>query len=180
MTIPHLTSKDFTILEAMRDRCLSPASAYGRLLARKIDTARVVLTEDIAPDRVTLNTRLRYSVGGGAEIACLLVQGDVHGIVGLTLPVETMRGLALLGLRPGEQIELAAEGGPPETLAVVQVDYQPEAARRERRAGLGRPAAPALRLVHSVPGVQGARSAGGPPQHCAALPWPDDPGPSAA
>jgi len=177
MTIPHLTSKDFTILEAMRDRCLSPTSAYGRLLARKIDTACVVLTEDIAPDRVTLNTRLRYSVDGGPEIACLLVQGDVHGIVGLTLPLETMRGLALLGLRPGEQIEIAGDAGLSETLAVIQVDYQPEAARRERKAGLGRPAAPALRLVHSVHGV---RSVDSPSPRPAAPPWPDDPGPSAA
>jgi len=168
-----LTTKDFAILETMRDRCLSPRSAYGQLLARKIAEAEIVFSDDIEADSVTLNTRLRYSRNGGGAAACLLVQAEVHGVVGLTLPLTTLRGLALLGLRAGESVTVIDDSGREETLHVTQVDYQPEAARRERSqlASERMASRPHLRLVHSAERV------------ALRLPetiWPDDPGPSAA
>jgi regulator of nucleoside diphosphate kinase len=172
MTTPHLTSKDLYLLEALRSRCLEPGSAYGRLLAEKIDTARMVLGEDIDPDRVTLNTRLRYRIDGGRPARCLLVQSDLHGVVGLALPITTMRGLALLGLGVGDTLAITLSNGLSERVEVVSVEHQPEAARRARDLkAIQASARPALRLVHSAEPLSSPTA------------WrrrPDDPGPSAA
>ncbi|MCJ8240665.1 hypothetical protein [Peteryoungia algae] len=53
------------------------------------------------------------------------------------MPITTLRGLALLGLREGQEMSLINSNGVEEKILLEKVEYQPEAARREREA-LGR------------------------------------------
>jgi len=62
-----LTAKDFTILEAMRDRCLDWEAALLPIVRRKLESAQVVFRADIPEDVATLNSRVTFRVGAGAS-----------------------------------------------------------------------------------------------------------------
>ena len=168
-----LTTKDFTILEAMRDRCQDLSGPYGTLLRRKLDTAQLVLCDDVPADVPTLNSRVTFSVDGRDPDTRVLSQDRMPAAVGMFLPITTLRGLALLGLAEGQAVVVGNQEGREEMLSVEKVSYQPEATRRERemlrRAAIpsGRPR---LRVIEG--GANGLAAF--------ASPVPDDPGPSAA
>lgn len=174
----RLTTKDHAILETLLERCPEPGGAYAALLARKLAGAGVWLSRDIPAGVVTLNSRVLYRVDGGPAETRIVAQSPVGGpVVGLLLPLTTLRGLALLGLAEGESVSFE-ESEAEVTLSVQAVAYQPEAAQRE--AQLSRAArGPALRLVHSASGLpEPAR----PSRYVLSHGFDDDndPGPSAA
>lgn len=166
-----LTTKDFTILEFLQERRHHFSEAYAALLRAKLDGARVVLREDAPAHVATLNSRVRFRTGDEHPQTRIISHDELQGFVGLTLPLTTLRGLALLGLSAGETIVLPKNAASePERLVLEAVLYQPEAARRKNRS-MKRPA---LRLVHSS-------DAGTIPQRAAFTSGgDDDPGPSAA
>jgi len=166
----RLTTKDYAVLETLLERSLDPRGAHATLIRRKLAGAGLWLSEDIPADVVTINSRVAFRVDDAPATTRIVAQAPVDGLVGLLLPVTTLRGLALLGLAEGEGIRV----GPDEaTLTVVEVAYQPEAAQREAQLLRTPPRRPSLRLVYSAPEPAGTfgrgRFAGG-----------DDPGPSAA
>lgn len=57
-----LTTKDFTILEVMRDRCLGREDPLALLLKRKLDSALVVFRDDVPANVATLSSQDRKSV----------------------------------------------------------------------------------------------------------------------
>ena len=59
-----LTTKDFTILEVMRDRCLGRDDTLALILKRKIETATVMFRDDIPVNVATLSSRVTFSVDG--------------------------------------------------------------------------------------------------------------------
>ena len=59
-----LTTKDFTILEVMRDRCLGRDDPLAPILKRKIESALVVFREDVPENVATLSSRVTFSVDG--------------------------------------------------------------------------------------------------------------------
>ena len=137
-----LTTKDFTILEVMLDRCTERSSPFAALLKRKLDAATVVFRDDVPPAAVTLSSRVVYRCGD-READTRILCHDRMSSPGLFLPVTTPLGLALLGLTEGQQISFdTAEG--PRSVQLKAVAYQPEAARREREA-IARLATPAMR-----------------------------------
>jgi regulator of nucleoside diphosphate kinase len=170
----RLTAKDHAILETMLERCREPHGEYAALLRRKLAGARLSLDGDIPAGVVTMNSRVIFRADGGPLQTRIVAQSPVVGMVGLLLPVTSLRGLALLGLAEGETIRLGT-GEASACLTVETVAYQPEAAQREaerRRAG------PHLRLVHdaghdAAPVFRPAFAMRGPDGD-------DDPGPSAA
>lgn len=178
-----LTTKDHAIVEVMLQRCLGREDPLARLLSDKLSHATVMFREDIPPSVVTLNSRVRFRIDANPAETRILVHDDLGGAVGMTLPLRSRRGLALLGMMEGESTTVEAAGGA-ETLSVVEVLYQPEAARREA-SRLRAASRPGLRLVHS------SHDTGHDAGHDAELrpagrgfpmswPAPDDPGPSAA
>jgi regulator of nucleoside diphosphate kinase len=172
-----LTTKDFTILEVMRDRCLGRDDALAPILKRKIETAVVVFREDVPVNVATLSSRVTFRIDGSAPGTRILSHAHTNSSVGLFLPITNARGLALLGLAEGQDFLLRDLEGREERVVLERVQYQPEAARRERQAlaSLSAPAQPkpSLKLIRGAfydqPQLAPIGSDGF-----------DDPGPSAA
>lgn len=172
-----LTTKDFTILEVMRDRCHGRDDPLAPILKRKIASAIVVFRDDVPANVATLSSRVTFIVDDGAPDTRVISHDRMSSSVGMFLPITNRRGLALLGLIEGVEFILANDDGREERIRLEKVHYQPEAARREREAAK-RSAAPtrgrpALRLVRGEFPETGTRVPVGPDGF-------DDPGPSAA
>ena len=172
-----LTTKDFTILEVMRDRCPDPDDALARLLKRKLESAVVMFRDDVPENVATLNSRVTFSVNGRDPDTRIISHDQMNAPVGLFLPITILRGLALLGLSEGQEISLINYDGAEERIRLEKVCYQPEAARREKQAvdRLVEPARgrPKLRLIRGAAQDRPQPMPAGPDGF-------DDPGPSAA
>jgi regulator of nucleoside diphosphate kinase len=172
-----LTTKDFTIIEVMHDRCLGSGDPLAPILKRKIETALVVFREDVPVNVATLSSRLTFRIDGKAPDTRILSHDRMNSSVGLFLPITNPRGLALLGLTEGQSFLVTDHEGREERVVLEKVKYQPEAARRERQALASIPApeqrGPVLKVIrgkfHEKPHLAPVGSDGF-----------DDPGPSAA
>lgn len=178
----HLTVKDHGILEALQGR-IAGETAITALLERKLANCTLWRTEDVPPGVVTLNSRVRFRPAGGMPQTRIISLNAMGGNIDAVLPISDRRGLALIGLSEGDAISYEGAEGAPETLELLAVLHQPEAARRALREHEGERGV--LRLVHSAPGHAPARmSAKKPASPPARAPgwWDgdDDPGPSAA
>ncbi|WP_019173959.1 hypothetical protein [Pseudaminobacter salicylatoxidans] len=178
----QLTTKDYTILEVMLERCMGQDDPLRELLRRKLDGARVMFRDDIPDNVVTLSSRVVYRVDGGPAETRIVAHDEMRGMVGSVLPISNPRGLGLMGLAEGQSIIIRRTDGGEEKLTVQEVAYQPEAARKAaegaRDGGRPRQGGPILRVVHRSDDVS--------PRPIRVLPLPpfdggpDDPGPSAA
>ena len=88
--VPILTTRGYFALQAV----LSEARAHGRsidALERKLSHAVVVLPDDVPPDVVTLDSRVRLRMDDAFTHERILVAAgrEVHG---MTLPLSTRRG----------------------------------------------------------------------------------------
>jgi regulator of nucleoside diphosphate kinase len=149
-----LTTKDFTILEVMRDRCLGHDDPLAPILKRKIETAVVVFRDDVPENVVTLSSRVTFRVDGREPDTRVLSHDRMTSPVGLFLPITTPRGLALLGLSEGQDFRLSNQEGVEERIVLEKVHYQPEAAKREKASMAGippvAPGKPVLKLVRGA------------------------------
>ncbi|MGB6119922.1 MAG: nucleoside-diphosphate kinase [Mesorhizobium sp.] len=169
-----LTTKDVTILEVMFERLPGADNDYGRLLKRKLDTARVVLREDVPANVATLNSRVSFCIDHTATDSRVISQDQMNSPIGSFLPITTLRGLALLGLSVGQTFLMTTDSGRDHAIELTAVLHQPEAARR-KKPPMGethtRPP-PFLRLV--VGGREPVR------EQVSLVDFDDDPGPAAA
>ena len=172
-----LTTKDFTILEVMLDRCHGRDDPMAHLLKRKLDGALVVFRDDVPGAVATLSSRVVFSVDGKEPDTRIVSHDRMSSPIGLFLPITTHRGLALLGLTEGQSIRVPGQDGRDETILLEKVLYQPEESRREKdalaRQSSFRRSKPILRLVHRARDGHGEAV----PLGMGTL---DDPGPSAA
>lgn len=129
-----LTTKDFTILEVLRDRHHDQTGLLMPLIRNKMEKAIVVFREDLPGDIASINSRVRSRVAASESDTRVISTGQTHGPVGMFLPITTLRGLALLGLREGQAMSLVNMNGVTEKIVLEKVEYQPEASRREREA----------------------------------------------
>ncbi len=150
-----LTTKDFTILEVMLDRCADTGSVVAGLLRRKIEAATVVFREDVPATVATLSSRVTYRINDGEPDSRILSHDRMNASVGLFLPITSPVGLALLGMAEGQRFEIDRDGRT-KRITLDAVLYQPEAAFREREA-IARMATPAMRraALRVVPGSSG-------------------------
>lgn len=125
----YVTEKDLERLEAvMTGMATNPTAA---LLENELARARVVPSEEVPADVVTMNSRVRYvDVRSGEEREVTLVYPNAAnfemGRVSVLAPV----GAALLGLAVGDEIDWPMPAGDERRLRVVAVPFQPEAAGR--------------------------------------------------
>ncbi|WP_187971940.1 nucleoside-diphosphate kinase [Aquibium microcysteis] len=173
-----LTTKDYTILEVMRDRCLGQGDPMAPILKRKIESAIVMFRDEVPDDVATMSSRVTFSVNGRDPDTRIISHDRMTSMVGMFLPVTTLRGLALLGLAEGEHFVLTGSDGVEERILLEKIQYQPEAARREkeslqRHSVRQAPGKPSLRLIR---GAFYDRA----PLVAASPDGVDDPGPSAA
>lgn len=149
-----LTTKDFTILEVMRDRCLGRDDPLAPILKQKIESATVMFRDDIPVNVATLSSRVAFSVDGRDPDTRIISHDRMTSPIGMYLPITTARGLALLGLSEGQDFALRNGEGEEERILLHEVLYQPEAARREKQA-LERTSSPTsgkptLRVIRSA------------------------------
>jgi regulator of nucleoside diphosphate kinase len=129
-----LTTKDFTILEVMRDRCHGRDDPLAPILKEKIESATVMFRDDIPVNVATLSSRVTFSVNGRDPDTRVISHDKMSSPIGMFLPITTARGLALLGLSEGQTFVTINGDGEEERILLHQVLYQPEAARREKEA----------------------------------------------
>lgn len=135
----RLTSTDYAACRALAQRLERDGSPHLPLLRAKLATATVVADDRIDPLVATLNSRIEFQLDDHPLQTRILVGCAFrNGLVGLTLPVSTPYGLALLGLGQGRTVALERDGAAQE-LHLRRIVYQPQAAARLRR-----PAAPAM------------------------------------
>ena len=127
----QLTAKDFTILEFILGRTPAHDQALLRLLRTKLATATVVSQDDVDRQVATINSRVEYAVDDGPTDNRILIHEQERALPGLTLPVTTLRGLALLGLRAVDSMVVERPDGVREEVCLRGVAYQPEAAKRQ-------------------------------------------------
>jgi len=149
-----LTTKDFTILDVMRGRCLGRNDPLAAVITRKLESATVMFREDIPSDVATLSSRVTFSVDGRDPDTRVLSHDPKSSIVGMFLPITILRGLALLGLSEGQELCLTDDEGRQVRVRLHTVHYQPEAAKRDKetfaRASAIRERKPALRLIRGA------------------------------
>lgn len=150
-----LTTKDFTIVEVMRDRCLGKDDPLAPILKRKIESAIVMFRDDVPDDVATMSSRVTFSVNGRDPDTRIISHDRMTSPIGMFLPVTTLRGLALLGLAEGEHFILTNGDGIEERILLEKVHYQPESARREKevleRHSMGQAhGKPSLRLIRGA------------------------------
>ena len=105
-----LTTKDYTILEVMLERCLGLDDPMRPILQQKLHNAVVVFADDIPATVVTLNSRVAYRVNGGPAETRIVAHDDVRGLVGRVISITIPRGLALLGLAEGQSFRVLGAG----------------------------------------------------------------------
>ena len=91
-----------------------------RLLRLKLSTATFVTADDVAPDVAAIGSRVHFTIDD------LLVDSRIIGPEKaapslLSLPITTIRGLALLGLKTGDTIVVESPAGGTEKLRLQKV-----------------------------------------------------------
>lgn len=174
----QFTARDFNILDAMMRGTSACEVAFRRLLRSKM--AMATLHEAVGPDVVTIDSRVEFTVNGGAPKSRILIHAEERSVPGLTLSITTLRGLALLGLRVSSTVLLAKPDGVIEELFLHRVAYQPWHATRHRsptplRPGREQPEVPCV--VDLGPYLRSARKS---LRNASQGLEDDDPGPQAA
>lgn len=121
-----------------RDLCalLEGAPAASRLAVDRLDLeiarARIVPTESVAADVVTMGATVRVEelVTDTRRVVTLVYPGDADADAG-RISVLSPLGSALIGLRAGQIIEWAVPGRPRSRYRVAAVLAQPVRARRD-------------------------------------------------
>lgn len=121
-----MTSQDLSRLQTLLD-ALPAATFPGKTeLQMELDRAEVVEPQNVPPDVVTMNSKVRFALESGEEFCLTLVYPkDIDGNaerISILAPV----GSALLGLSAGEHIEWPRPGGGIMKVRLVEVVYQPE------------------------------------------------------
>jgi len=119
-----MTDRDYAILRGIAMARPTGERGYFDLLRHKLVYADIVAPDAIDPDIVTLDSHVRYRLGDGRWLEHRLVIGAPREIIGQTVSLRSMHGLALLGMRD-EQV--FAFDGAAEAVTVHSVLYQPEA-----------------------------------------------------
>lgn len=113
-----LTVKDMNQLLQI---CESGGHAFlTRVLRQKIDTAQIVEGR-IAGDVVTGGSRVIYALDDAAPQTGLLVHRARAGVLGGVIPVATLLGVTLIGMRVGQRAQILSGDGAVTSLFVSGV-----------------------------------------------------------
>jgi regulator of nucleoside diphosphate kinase len=128
----HVTQHDMERLRALiastnggrgddRDR------PYLATLTAELDQAVVVGPDEVPPDVVTMNSRVRLRDGRRTWVMTLVFPEDANPEEG-SISVLAPLGAALLGFRVGQTVTFRVPGGAERACDILSVLYQPEAA----------------------------------------------------
>ena len=161
----QLIAKDHIYIESLL-HAQHQDTVFSQLLRRKLETAEVVLPELLDPQTSTIDSQITFSVGGGNSEERVLTRHEKSAARGVPLPVTTLRGLALLGLRAGDIFALNTPSGIIEPLRLEKVCHPAQwRLHRQHEDGQIVPLPPLSARTHSPSETS---------------PDDDDPGPQAA
>lgn len=113
-----LTTSDYFMLQALELSGSEDGHWLAAFLRRKLSTAMVAFPADVARDVATIGSELHYRVGPRSEIRLLLPHDRVENG---GLYVGSRHGLALVGMRKGQTLDMAGQGGVMERLELQDV-----------------------------------------------------------
>ncbi|HTM77353.1 MAG TPA: GreA/GreB family elongation factor [Devosia sp.] len=122
-----LTPKDFAVLEGLLSAPGESFAGASILIRSKLHAATLVFAEDIKPGVVTIGSRVRFRVDAGRAEECTIVASADEAVAGPTLPLDSPRGIGLIGAHVGQSLRVTRTDGKSETLSVEAVLDQPEA-----------------------------------------------------
>jgi regulator of nucleoside diphosphate kinase len=122
-----ISSLDLKRLDQLLDSLPPNSCAEADLLRAELERAQVLEPEQMPPDVVTMNSRVRFRVDPSQKEyeLTLVYPRDLDGSAG-RISILAPVGSALLGLRVGQQIEWPALHGTSVRVRIVEVLYQPE------------------------------------------------------
>ena len=120
-----ITEKDYQRLKHLLSRYSEEAREN---LEIEIERAKVVADDEIPPNVVTMNSRLRYlDKSKNEEHAITIVYPDQADYKDAKVSVMAPLGSALIGLKVNQEINWMFPSGQTKTLKVLEILYQPEA-----------------------------------------------------
>ena len=103
----RLTERDYAIMRGIvLHRPLAPRGYYSLLMARLL-LAEIV--DEVEDQVVALDSVVRYRIGAGRTLEHKLVLGSFDALMGKTLSVRTLVGVALLGARAPRSVALPGD-----------------------------------------------------------------------
>ena len=111
-----LTSRDYTLLEGWLIRAveseLEVDPVLMALVRAKLAASRIVLSGDVEPDRVRGGSRVVYTLDGEAPTSQLLAHWRSDAVAaGSILPITSILGISLLGMRARQRVPLVRSDG---------------------------------------------------------------------
>lgn len=129
-----LTSKDYFALEnfliVLTERRSREAEYLARLIRTKLADARIVLSEDVSADVAIINSRVTYSINDSPAETRSLILGESSPVPNFNLPIFTLLGIGLLGMRTGQTGPWTDHSRNIGKLVLLRVDYQPQGNRQ--------------------------------------------------
>lgn len=122
-----LSSLDYDRISELLERLPKPWSREATVLATELERAELVEPTQMPPNRVTMNSRVRFRLLDSNEEHELTLSyprdcGNDSRRVSVLAPI----GSALLGLAVGQQIDWPLANGRTTRLEILAIDYQPE------------------------------------------------------
>jgi regulator of nucleoside diphosphate kinase len=123
-----LSSLDIARLEHLLSQ-LPPHNPEVELLEQELERATIVEPAEMPPDRVTMNSRVSFSVGSSSQPRTFtLVYPKDLDESGEKISVLAPAGSAILGLAVGDEIAWPTPADPAQKIRIEAVLYQPESA----------------------------------------------------
>lgn len=122
-----MTVENHRVLSEMVD-ATAVAPVLADFMSQEIDRARLVPSDGISPDVVTLGSSVRFrESSSGMTRSVRLVFPLEENLTNGHLSILTPVGIALIGLSVGQEIEWTTRDGRTLGLELLEVPYQPEA-----------------------------------------------------
>jgi regulator of nucleoside diphosphate kinase len=129
-----ITEEDFDRLDKLAQNGQAKNMPAAELLASELDRAVVCPADEIAPDVVTMNSRVTFHIGSEDErqTRTLVYPEDYpkDGSGEDRLSVLTPLGAVLIGMPAGSRVEYETISGTSRLVTVDAVEHQPQAAQR--------------------------------------------------
>ena len=133
-----LTSRDHALLEAWLMRALDSELEIDpvliALVRAKLAAARIVLSGDVETDRARGGSRVVYTLDGGAPTSQLLAHWRPEAVAQSILPITSILGICLLGMRAGQRVPLVRSDGSLGAVWLDAVDPHTERAHTDQEA----------------------------------------------
>ena len=122
-----VSSLDMDRLEALLDSLPSAEANTKHRLFEELARAEIVEPDEMPPNVVTMNSKVRFAIDQPAEEFCMtLAYPKDMSAEGEHVSVLSPVGNALLGLKVGDTIEWTRPNGVLFEVRVLDVIYQPE------------------------------------------------------